>query len=107
MIDQTIESLADGINRITEGYGADIVINAIGGAVLSGALPALARNGSLTSIGYAGGQEVTINVMQLIWKAATIKSFLLFKEGVEDRSKAFKTVYWLLGGIDIQDSQMG
>lgn len=96
MIDQTTESLADGINRITDGYGADIVIDAIGGAVLSGALSALAQNGSLTSIGYAGGQEATINVMQLIWKAATIKSFLLFKENVEDRSNAFKMVYGLL-----------
>jgi len=34
--------------------------------------------------------------MQLIWKAATIKSFLLFIESVEDRSEAFKTVYGLL-----------
>ena len=96
VIDQATESLADGINRITDGYGADIVIDAIGGAVLSGTLPALAQKGSLTTIGYAGGQETTINVMNLIWKAATIKSFLLFNESVEDRSAAFKTVYGLL-----------
>lgn len=96
VIDQTRESLVDGINRITDGYGADIVIDAIGGAVLSGALPALAQSGSLTSIGYAAGPETTINVMHLIWKAATLKSFLLFKESVEDRGDAFKAVYGLL-----------
>jgi len=96
VIDQRTESLADGINRITDGYGADIVIDAIGGSVLSGTLPALAQDGSLTTIGYVGGQESTINVMQLIWKAATIKSFLLFRESVQDRSDAFKAVYTLL-----------
>lgn len=96
VIDETKESLVAGINRITDGYGADIVIDAIGGEVLSGTLPALAQKGSLTTIGYAGGQEATINVMQLIWKAATIKSFLLFNESVEDRSDAFRIIYGLL-----------
>ena len=96
VIDQTKESLADGINRITDGYGADIVIDAIGGQVLSGTLPALAQNGSLTTIGYAAGQETTINVMNLIWKAATIKSFLLFNESIAARSDAFKTIFKLL-----------
>lgn len=96
VIDQSVESLADGISRITDGYGADIVIDAIGGTVLSGTLPALAQKGSLTTIGYAGGQETTINVMNLIWKAATIKSFLLFNESVEVRREAFAAIYRLL-----------
>jgi len=96
VIDQTRESLADGIKRITDGHGADIVIDAIGGEILSGTLPALAQNGSLTTIGYAGGQETTINVMNLIWKAATIKSFLLFNESIAARSDAFKAIFKLL-----------
>jgi len=46
--------------------------------------------------GVAAGPKATINVMHLIWKAATIKSFLLFKESIDDRSDAFKMVYRLL-----------
>ena len=44
--------LGDGVRRITGGYGADIVIDGVGGEVLSEALGALALNGSLTTLGY-------------------------------------------------------
>src|SRR6202022_1285020 len=40
------EKLSDGVRRITEGYGADIVIDAIGGEILSQALGTLAIGGS-------------------------------------------------------------
>jgi NADPH:quinone reductase-like Zn-dependent oxidoreductase len=35
VIDTSLESLADGVLRVTGGYGADIVIDGIGGEVLS------------------------------------------------------------------------
>ena len=41
------------MHRITGGYGADIVIDGVGGEVLSEALGALALGGSLTTLGYA------------------------------------------------------
>src|SRR5882672_12378602 len=46
VIDTSLEKLGDGVRRITGGYGADIVIDGIGGEVLSEALGALALNGS-------------------------------------------------------------
>ena len=46
VIDTSLERLADGVRRITGGYGADIVIDGIGGEVLSQALGALAFEGS-------------------------------------------------------------
>ena len=39
------KSWADGVRRITDGYGADIVIDGIGGEVLSEAVKALAPGG--------------------------------------------------------------
>src|SRR5580704_13500103 len=50
VIDTSSESLADGVRRITDGSGADIVIDAIGGKVLSEALSVLALGGSLTTL---------------------------------------------------------
>src|ERR1700681_2383890 len=44
VIDTSLEKLGDGVRRITGGYGADIVVDGIGGAVLSEALGALAAN---------------------------------------------------------------
>src|SRR3989442_2416983 len=49
VIDISFEKLGDGVRRITRGYGADIVIDGVGGEVLSEALGALAMGGSLTT----------------------------------------------------------
>src|SRR5438105_9596711 len=51
VIDTSLEELGDGVRRITGGYGADIVIDGIGGEVLSEALGALALEGRLTTLG--------------------------------------------------------
>src|ERR1700730_10529411 len=60
VIDTSFEKLGDGVRRITGGYGADIVIDGIGGGVLSEALGALALGGSLTTLGYAADRKATI-----------------------------------------------
>jgi NADPH2:quinone reductase len=80
VIDLSQEKLRDGVRRITEGYGADIVIDAIGGEILSEALGTLAMGGSLTTLGYSAGREATIDVTDLIWKRANMKSFSLFAQ---------------------------
>jgi NADPH:quinone reductase-like Zn-dependent oxidoreductase len=56
------------------------VIDAIGGEILSDALATLAPGGSLTTLGYSAGRKSTIDVTDLIWKGATIKSFALFAQ---------------------------
>src|SRR6266571_8410830 len=80
VIDTSLEKLADGVRRITGGYGADIVIDGIGGEVLSEELGALALEGTLTTLGYSASRKATIDVINLIWQRATIKSFSLFAQ---------------------------
>jgi len=96
VIDLTAEDLADGVNRITNGYGADIVIDGVGGKILSQALHVLAPGGSLTTLGYSGGRETTINVTDLIWKAGGIKGFMLFAESAAVRTAAWSVISKLL-----------
>ena len=87
VIDLSVEKLRDGVRRITEGYGADIVIDAMGGEILSEALGTLSIGGSLTTLGYSAGRKTTIDVTDLIWKRASMKSFSLFSTcgGMERR----------------------
>jgi NADPH2:quinone reductase len=80
VIDTSSEKLGDGVRRLTDGDGADMVIDGVGGDVLSEALGALAMDGSLTTLGYAAGRKATIDVTHLIWKRASIKSFILFAQ---------------------------
>src|SRR3989441_12418667 len=91
VIDTSVEKLGDGVRRITGGYGADIVIDGIGGEVLSEALGALAMDGSLTTLGYAAGREATIDVTNLIWQRASIQSFILFAQPQAALAAAWKT----------------
>jgi NADPH:quinone reductase len=96
VIDLSEEKLSDGIRRITEGYGADIVIDAIGGEVLGEALGTLAMGGSLTTLGYTAGRRATIDVTDLIWKRASMKSFSLFAQAPAAYAEAWDTITSLL-----------
>jgi NADPH:quinone reductase len=80
VIDTSVEKLADGVRRITDGHGADIVIDGIGGEVLSEALKALAIGGSLTTLGYSASRKTTIDVTDLIAPQASIRSLNMFRQ---------------------------
>jgi NADPH:quinone reductase len=96
VIDTSVEKLGDGVRRITGGYGADIVIDGVGGEVLSEALGALALDGSLTTLGYAASRKATIDVTNLIWKRARIKSFILFAQPQAAWADAWNAIVSLL-----------
>jgi len=96
VIDTSSEKLGDGVRRITDGYGADIVIDGIGGEVLSDALGALATDGSLTTLGYSASRKATIDVTYLIWKRASIKSFVLFAQPPTAWANAWNVILPLL-----------
>jgi len=96
VIDTSVGKLGDGVRRITGGYGADIVIDGIGGEVLSEALGALAPGGSLTTLGYSGGRKATIDVTNLIWQEASIQSFVLFSQPQAALADAWNTILSLL-----------
>src|ERR1700732_3442422 len=80
VIDTSLEKLADGVRRITSGYGADIVVDGIGGDVLSEALGALALGGNVTTLGYPESRETTIDVTDLIVPQASIRSLNMFRQ---------------------------
>ena len=96
IVDLSVEKLGDGVRRITERQGADIVIDAIGGEILGEALGTLAMGGSLTTLGYAAGRKATIDVTDLIWKRASIKSFSLFAQPASAWSAAWSVILPLL-----------
>jgi NADPH2:quinone reductase len=96
VIDLSTEKLSEGVRRITSGYGSDVVIDAIGGDILSEALGTLAMGGSLTTLGYSAGRKSTIDVTDLIWKRASMKSFSLFAQPPEMWSTAWTSIITLL-----------
>jgi NADPH2:quinone reductase len=102
VVDLSAEGLADGVRRLTDGYGADIVIDGIGGDILGEALGVLAPGGSLTTLGYSAGRKATIDVTNLIWKGASIKSFSLFAQAPSAWADAWTTLTELLNSGEVK-----
>jgi NADPH2:quinone reductase len=96
VIDTSLEKLGDGVRRITNGYGADIVIDGIGGEVLSEALGALAVGGNVTTLGYSASRETTIDVTNLIVPQASIRGLNMFAQPKAAITDAWKVVVSLL-----------
>jgi NADPH2:quinone reductase len=96
VIDTSDEKLGDGVRRITGGYGADIVIDGIDGAVLSEALGALTLEGSLTTLGYSASRQTTIDVTKLIVPQASIRSLNMFMQPKEAIAEAWNVIVSLL-----------
>src|SRR3984885_10238091 len=96
VIDTSLEKLGDGVRRITGGQGADIVIDGIGGDVLSEALGALAWEGTLTTLGYSASRKTTIDVTNLIVPQASIRGVNMFLQPKAVVADAWKVIVSLL-----------
>src|SRR5712672_3725192 len=96
VIDTSLEKLGDGVRRITNGYGADIVVDGIGGEVLSEALGALALEGRVITLGYSASRKTTIDVTTLIVPQASIRGFNLFAQPKATITDAWKVIVSLL-----------
>jgi NADPH2:quinone reductase len=92
VVDLTKEGLAEGVRRITAGKGVDIVIESIGGTVVSEALSSLALGGVLITLGYSAGRKTTIDVTDLIWKRARMAGFSLFAQSPTAVAAAWRDI---------------
>jgi NADPH:quinone reductase-like Zn-dependent oxidoreductase len=96
VVDLSAEGLADGVRRITNGKGVDIVIESIGGSVTSEALSSLSLGGVLTTLGYSAGRKTTIDVTDLIWKRARMAGFSLFAQSPTAIATAWRDILPLI-----------
>ena len=96
VIDTSVEKLTDGVRRITDGYGADIIVDGIGGEVLSEAVKTLAPEGSLITLGYSASRKTTIDVTSLIVSQTSIQGLNMFSQPKAIIADAWKSTASLL-----------
>ncbi|MGA9511813.1 MAG: zinc-binding alcohol dehydrogenase family protein [Candidatus Sulfotelmatobacter sp.] len=96
VIDTSTEKLGDGVRRITDGYGADVIIDGIGGEVLSEAVKAFAVGGSLITLGYSASRKTTIDVTDLIVPQASMRGLNMFRQPQATVRDAWNAVVALL-----------
>jgi NADPH2:quinone reductase len=65
LVDYTTESFRDRVKELTEGRGADVIYDPVGGEVLEQSLRCIAWGGRLLIIGFAGGKipQIPANIL--------------------------------------------
>jgi NADPH:quinone reductase len=96
IIDLSTETIGDGVRRITNGTGVDIVIESLGSTFIGDGLGSLAVGGTLITIGYSAGRKASIDVTDLIWKRARIAGFALLVQTPTVKRKAWEQVTALI-----------
>lgn len=79
--------LAEQVQGVTAGKGADAVLDPIGGEATGKALTSLAPSGRLVHLGYSAGMTLTINSLDLIAKPSRILGFNIFMEPADRAAK--------------------
>jgi NADPH:quinone reductase len=102
MLSISLASLRDGVMRITDGKGVDVIIDGVGGKQTGEALGCLAAGGTYAVVGYAGGREANVNLTDIIWKAAKVRGFTLRAFAPETMAAAQKVLLGYLSEGAIQ-----
>src|SRR5260370_15420356 len=96
------ERLRDGGVRLAGGKGADVILDGVGGKLTGQALGCLLPGGTYAVVGYAGGREASVNLTDIIWKAARVRGFTFRAFAPETVAAAQKTLIGYLSDSAIQ-----
>lgn len=97
VIDLSSQDLRQAVLDVTDGQGADLAFDPVGGELLGQLLGALRRRGTVVSIGFVGGQTACFDVADLVVEEKRILGYDAWLETDEDVSTAFTA---LRGFID-------
>jgi putative PIG3 family NAD(P)H quinone oxidoreductase len=71
-IDYKSEDFVERVHELTEGHGADVILDIMGGAYLARNVDALAVSGRLVNIGLQGGRKGELDLGKLMRKRAAV-----------------------------------
>lgn len=76
-IDYATEDYVSRLDAITDGHGADVILDIVGAKYLSRNVEALAEGGRLVIIGLQGGRRAELDIAPLMGKCATVAATTL------------------------------
>jgi NADPH:quinone reductase-like Zn-dependent oxidoreductase len=92
------EDVVTRVNELTDGHGARVVLDPVGGPALAGLIGAAAPGGTVIVYGALSSEATTVPVMGLIGKSLTIRGYKVFELTTDvERRKA--AVDWVLDGL--------
>lgn len=91
-IDYTAEDFVEAVRRITDGRGADVILDIIGGAYLARNVAALAVGGRLVVIGLQGGRKAELDLGALLTRRASVAATALRSRPVAEKTAIVRGV---------------
>jgi NADPH:quinone reductase-like Zn-dependent oxidoreductase len=83
--------VTDEIKRITNGQGANVLLDAVGGSMLAQIIPAMAFRGKIYIYGTLSPEATAVPAMEILSKALTIAGFMVYDVNIDPvRQKAAK-----------------
>ncbi|AXR74141.1 NAD(P)H-quinone oxidoreductase [Auritidibacter sp. NML130574] len=86
------ESFVDRVMELTDGHGADVILDTVGGAYVEDHVKAVASGGRVVTIGTQGGAKGTLNVMRLMAKQAWFTGTRLRSRTAEEKAEVLAGV---------------
>ncbi|HEY1770742.1 MAG TPA: NAD(P)H-quinone oxidoreductase [Chthoniobacterales bacterium] len=83
---------ADALHRLTNGVGADVILDLVGGAYLAANLRALASRGRLVCVGTPSGATAEIDLTVVLRKRANIMGTMLRTRSLEEKAEAVRSL---------------
>lgn len=91
-IDHTKEDFVQRVNEITEGHGADVILDVVGAKYLSRNVDALSVGGRLVVIGLVGGSTAELDLGKLLTKRAGVIATSLRSRPEEEKAAVVASV---------------
>lgn len=91
-IDYTSADFVEEVRRVTDGRGADVILDIIGGAYLARNVAALATGGRLVVIGLQGGRKAELDLGALLARRASVAATALRSRPVAEKTAIVRGV---------------
>lgn len=92
VIDLSTQDLLQAVLEATDGVGADLAFDPVGGALLGQLLSALRTRGAVVSIGFAGGSTASLNVADVVIHEKRVLGYDAWLETDEDVDAALDAI---------------
>lgn len=92
VVDLSSQDIASTVYDLTNGAGADLGFDPVGGNVFGQMIRAIRSNGTLVSIGFTGGNEPNLNLFDLIAGQKHVVGYGLHAEADEDLAGALTEI---------------
>ncbi|MFB9952878.1 zinc-binding alcohol dehydrogenase family protein [Rhizobium puerariae] len=87
-IDLSTQDVGEAVHALTDGQGADVALDPVGGSLFGQLLQALRPRGTLVSIGFTGGKQAEVDVVDVIVNEKSLIGYSLHAEPDETAAQA-------------------